>query len=194
MRNVCLSREHSGTARNPGGSSGRWGQPAAAQGNGASPGGLGPLSTQPSGCTRSELSHRPLGPLSPGWLGQGQSAQAIAQPQRGAGRPLFLGPWSPSTAVSPATPALHPASPPPSQPPGSSHSHRAERLPAHPVGKELAPRAPRRDGWQSQDLAGQVPGGSEQEETRSPGRADPCDPQLTLWRPLPPKVSRQNPG
>lgn len=186
MRNVCLSREHSGTARNPGGSSGCWRQPAAAQGNGASPGGLGPLSMQPSGCTRSALSHRPLGPLSPRWLGQGQSAPAIAQPRGG---PLFPGPWSPGAPVSPATPALHPASPP-----GSSHSHGAERLPAHPVGKELAPRAPRRDGWQSQDPAGQVPGGSEQEGTGSPGRADPCDPHLTVWRPLPPEVSTRNPG
>ena len=73
------------------------------------PGGLGPLSTQPSGCTLSELRHRPLRPLCARWLGQGQSAPAIAQPRGG---PLFPGPWSPGAPVSPATPALHPASPP----------------------------------------------------------------------------------
>lgn len=49
--------------------------------------------------------------------------------------------------------------PPPSQAPGT-YSHRAERLRAHPVGKELAPRAPRCNGWQSQDPAGQVLGGA----------------------------------
>lgn len=163
MRNVCLSREHSGTARNPGGSSGRWGQPAAAQGNGASPGGLGPLSTQPSGCTRSELSHRPLGPLSPRWLGQGQSAPAIAQPRGG---PLFPGPGS--LVPRRCSKSCYPC-PPPSQPPGSSHSHGAERLPAHPVGKEPAPRAPRRNGWQSQDPAGQVPGALSRREQGHPG-------------------------
>ena len=185
VRNVCLSREHSGTARNPGGSSGRWGQPAAGKGNGASQGGPGPLSAQPSGCTRSLVTghwaHCP-----PRWLGQGRSAQATAQP-RGDPCPRVPGPQALQKVLRPL-PSNQPALP------GTSHSHRAERLWAHPVGKQLAPGAPRRNGWQSQDPAGQVLGGSEQEGTRSPGRADPRDPQLTFRRPLPPEASTRNPG
>lgn len=49
VRNVRLSTECSGTARNLGGSRGPWDQPQR-RGNGPSPGGLRPLSTQP--CTQ----------------------------------------------------------------------------------------------------------------------------------------------
>lgn len=108
MRNVCLSREHSGTARTLGGSSGRWGRPAAAKGHGASPGDPGPLSMQPSGCTQSLVmarwAHCPPPLVWPGTVSSGYSTAA-----RGS---LFPGPWSPSAAVSPASPALHPARPP----------------------------------------------------------------------------------
>lgn len=51
VKNVHLSTECSGTARNQGGSGGPWDQ-LQRRGNGPSPGGLGPPSTQRRGCTR----------------------------------------------------------------------------------------------------------------------------------------------
>ena len=56
-----------------------------------------------------ELSHRPLGPLSPPLVWPGTVSSGYSTTMRG---PLFPGPWSPSAAESPATPALHPTSSP----------------------------------------------------------------------------------
>lgn len=135
----------------------------------------------------SELSHGPLGPLSPS-AGLARDGQLrLWHSRKGIPVPGSLVPKRCSKSRYPC--------PPPSQ---------APRYFSQPQGREAArPSGGQGTGSQGptmQRLAVTGPswsgpgGGSEQEGTRSPRRADPCDPQLTFQRPLPPEASIQNPG